>query len=602
MEAPSTPINYRVDLSGVQQRLLRVSMTADMPGTDPLDVVLPFVTPGSPVNSRNHPGHLSRLQVTDAQGHDLPFDKLETGDWRIQRHVTGPIQVSYDLSSGDFATVVDQLTPEHAYLNGAATFTYVKGHQDAPATVSVEGVPDPHWKGSSTLRPLTGQPLSWYAPDYQELADSNIEVSNFDTARRVVDGTELVVLQHGTSPYQHLHVNAATPAQNLDDFARLWKTFNADYGPFPDSRWRSSPPLPAGVDPNPRYVIQKHYIRTDRGLSSGLEHYHGHDLAFASSAEPAAQRLFDDSTRVAEAATMAHELGHRLLAKYVQHAGIDSSDLSNDHASRGLWLTEGITEWLGPTLELRSGLIGPEQYLRRQADKIARYQDEMATNTTNGEDDSLDASTGNADYYIKGSLVGLGLDLELRHATGGAQGMRDVLLGLKNEFGGTGQGWTLDDVERIACGMADVHSFFSDYLRDRKPLDFNKLLGYAGYEMKTAPVAAGPHGLQQIAQGTHAVTELGITVTRQGEVSTLAGVRPGGPAWTAGLGAYVGLPIKSYSVQEQEASLGFSRPDPFTGDRHDESVSVPLQKEAPAIASVAAPTPDQWRIRQAWLG
>lgn len=593
----TVPIRYDVDLSSVRTNQLRVRMTLESPQDGPLDVALPFMSPGSPVNSRNHPAKLSHLEVTDASGGKLPYDKLPEGGWRLS-HASGPLHIDYTLLADDFASSHNQLSDEHAYLNGAAAYMFLQGHdKDMQATVQLHNFPKPTWDSISTLPSVAGPPHTYYAVNFQELADSNIEVGSFDKACGKVDRTYLTVIKHGNSPFKRLDTNEVSAQQNLDDFKRIFRAFSAEYGAFPAQRYNVSPPLPDGVDDCNRYTIIKHYVNNDAGLATGFEHYHGHELVFSHALEEGIHRIYENDAREYENNTMAHELGHKLLGKYVQHDGIDSSDFTHEHPSDGLWLTEGVTEWLGMTTQLRAGLIRPDQYLKRLENNINRYETDYQVDPTNGRDDSLEAQHGDSEYYTKGALMGAVLDLEILHLSGGQKSFKDVLLGLKDEFGGSGKFHKLDDIKRIAKnvvadypgGAARMDSVFHDYLEDRKPIDFNQFFAHAGLQV-TARTNDWPWEALQFCNATllsDARGNLALGVSPQGPPAPdpkapppfrtqlptagvtlgwddgvhlkLAAVNPTGAGFAAGLGEFSGQTVLGLGLTVRNTQDGSTR-------------------------------------------
>lgn len=609
MDIPATPIRYDVDLAATRTHQVRVSMTADLPGAEPLDVALPFMSPGSPVNSRNHPAQLGPMQVRDAAGNPLPYEKLPEGGWRIERHARGPVTVSYTLNATDFSSARDQLSDDHAYLNGAATFMYVKGHdRDLSAVVNVHDVPRQDWTAVSTLPPLTAHPNAWYAVNFQELADSNIEIGPLDVATRTVDGLRITVAQHGHSPWARVAPDGVSPQQNVADFGRIYRAFEHELGDFPKQRAADAPATPAGVESPDRYTIIKHYVSGEAPTSLGLEHYHGHELTFVKGNEEGIHRVYADNARMLENKVMAHELGHRLLAKYVQHAGIDSSDFSHEHPSDGLWLTEGVTEWLGTVLERRAGLITEQQYLDRLENQINRCTQDFAVRGTNAREDSLEAANGDGDYYMKGAVLGAMLDLEILHLTDGKKSFMDVLRGLKRDFGGTGQGHTLDDVRRIAREVvadvpgaaATLDSVFQDVLVDRKPIDFNRFLAHAGLRV-TERADAWPVESLDLGEGSRLVTDprgvphtvaaasavpalppfrtllpaLGVSLERTLEGKLKIGVvTPGGSAYAAGLKDFEGATLEGLQPDPTGLTFKVKKHDLFSGE--DRILSIPV--------------------------
>lgn len=642
MDIPTTPIKYRLDLSATRQKEIGVEMDIDLPSAEPLDVVMPHISPGSPTNSLNHDQRIRNVQVTDAKGHEVVYERLKSGGFRIPSK--GPVTVHYTVRADEFSHVRNDISDDYAYINGPAAMMYVKGHDtDLPATVELVNAPHKDWTTASSLTNIKGMPYGFWAASYQDIADSNIFAGTVKSASETVDGVELTVNVHGTPPWNGLRVNGATAEENLQDLKALYKVFTKNFGKFPLERYRGAGSRPEGVDHADKYVVDKHYFHNGPRSAGGFEHYHGHEILLHKSSEEGIKKRYDSDGRAFERGIMAHELTHKLLAKFVTHDGIDSEDLSSVEKTDGLWVTEGITDWTGVMLERQAGLITPEQYADRLEGFYNRYQEDISYNMTSPTDDSMDAHIGNSNYYNKGAVAGSLLDLEIRHFTGGARGMFDVLRGLKDEFGGTGKGHTLDDVERVcmsqvrgnAEGEAAISSFFQKHLRGREPMDIQGALAHVGYQMQEQPATTEPAALD-LGDGTELMVqndgdlELGKCVHAQGHEHTedeaktaslptlgvriaslgegkgwkLEGVDRDGPAGEAGLLEFRGKPIKQLSYDEKsgEMHFGFEKADMFTGETRSYEFAV---KGTPAtvhkLVALENPTPRQAALRQGWL-
>lgn len=498
---PKTPIKYDVDLSGVKTNQVKVTMTLDMASDKPVDVQLPVVGPGAPDNAMNYAARLTRFGVADQDGNKVPFEKLSNGSWRIHQESMsskGPVKVSYTINADEYDFIRAELNDQHAYMNGAQMFMFVKGHdRDIPAVVQLTNIPNKGWKAISTLRSVVGAKNTYYSPYFQDLADSNIEVGKFKQAKTFVNGTELTVAVHGAPPYQSLARHGVTAEQNLKDFSKIYATFQKEFGPFPAQRYYNAPEIPEGVDKTDRYTIIKHYLKSHGG-ATGLEHYHGHELQMESRRHAyRIHRDYNDDPRFYENEVMSHELGHKLDAKFVQHQGIDTSDFSKSQPTDGLWYTEGVTDWIAPFVLRRAGLISPQQYVGMIQTNMNQYRQDYFADPTNAREDSLDAQMGRSGYYNKGGLLGNMLDLEIRHRTGGEKSFADVIREVKSEFGGTGKYHTTEDLQNAAEKVAgsSLKEFFDDYLRGNKPIDFSHYLAYAGYRAAQKEDAWTPSSL-----------------------------------------------------------------------------------------------------------
>ena len=634
VEIPSTPVKYRLDLSKTKQQEIDVEMTIDLPRDEPLDVVMPHISPGSPTNSLNHDRRIRNVRVSDAKGRPVEYHRLKSGGFRIEQEAKGPVTVHYTVKADQFSHVRNSLSEDHAYINGPAAMMYIKGRDtDLPSTVELTNVPGADWKSLSSLPEIESIPHAFYATCYQDVADTNIFATpDVDIASEVLDGTELLVNVHGTPPWAGLEVNGATAQESLDDLKALFRVFKENFGEFPLDRYHHIGPRPEGVRQTDKYVVNKHYFHNGPRSAGGYEHYHGHELLLHKKNEKGIKRVYESDGRRYERGIMAHEIVHKLLAKNVTHDGIDSEDLSSTEKTDGLWVTEGVTDWTGGVLERQAGLMTGPQYVEHLQNYFNRYVTDMDHDHTSPTDDSLDAHCGNSKYYNKGAVAASLLDLELRHHTGGQRGLFDVLRGLKRDFGGTGVGFALDDMERLSleqvkgnsAGEARVQEFFDKHLRGRQEFDLNRSLAHVGYrvekvlkdvERECSPCSAikawpSTRWARSLLVETPGMPDeeadlptLGLSMKSGSEGWEVLGVKHGGPAFDAGLGHFEGKTAKELSFDEETGvmTFHFEEPDMFTGEMEKHMVRVPsIPAEELRLVPVDEPTPAQLALRGGW--
>jgi predicted metalloprotease with PDZ domain len=479
----TTPLQYTCDLANTRQRRIKVTLRIDL-AVPVLEVYLPELSPGSTVNSQGHPANLLNFRAEDANGETLHYEKLPQGGYRLPPDLKGPVQVTYEVRAERFSDVHDQLMPDHVYLNGPATFMAVRGYEhDTPAILTFINIPSPEWQSSSTLPRVLEKPHTFYSASYDDIADDNVVMGKLSIASDRIGRATITVAQMGTGPYKGLEKPGATPEENVHDFARIGRAFLHNFGPFPNPDGQRPP----GIQQGDEYVVHKFYLHDGPDVTDGLEHFRGNEMIRHAASEDYIRTEFGGSARANENYTMAHEVVHKLLAKFVQREGIDAHDLQHAQRTDGLWVTEGITNWTGYLLERQSGMLSVADYLKRGEGAIEQYYRDYAENPTNARDDSLDAQLGNGRYYNKGSLCGLAIDLELRHISSSSVSLLDVLRKIKTEFGGSGHYHRLEDIQRLTREVAApyggaelVDRFFADHLVDRKRIELDKYLEYAG--------------------------------------------------------------------------------------------------------------------------
>lgn len=107
---------------------------------------------------------------------------------------------------------------------------------------------------------------------------------------------------------------------------------------------------------------------TDQIMPDGLEHHQSSDN------RSPLRALVDDPTRRAEANLLAHEYVHSWNGKYRRPEGLATPDYQAPMLDEMLWVYEGLTEYLGDVLAVRSGLL-TEQEFRDEFARIAAAMD-----------------------------------------------------------------------------------------------------------------------------------------------------------------------------------------------------------------------------------
>lgn len=627
MEIPKTPIHYRLDLSATKSREIGVGMTVDLPAQEPLDVVMPHVSPGSPTKSANHQDRISSLSAHDASGRTLSMAKNEDGSFRVLRNAPGPVTVNYTVRADEFSHVRNNLNEEHAYISGAAAMMYVKGHdRDTTSTVELANLPKSDWRSISTLAEIPGIPHAFWAHSYQDIADSNTFAGALQTVEGQSGNTQLVVNVNGSNPWEQAGLSAVSAEDTMADLKAAYEVFTKNFGDFPLERVRDASPRPAGVQQSDKYVLNKHYVQGGNGYSGGFEHYHGHELILNEKAGPRIEKRFGSDARTFERGILVHELVHKMLAKYVTHSGIDSEDLSKVVVGDGLWVTEGVTDWTGTVLERQAGMLDFSQYKGILEGFYDRYHRNMTERPSSPTEDSREAHLGNSNYYNKGAVAASLLDLEIRHATDNKRGFFDVIRDLKDEFGGTERGHTLADMERLTAkqvkgnpdGEARIREFYQRHLRGSEPMEINRSLALVGFQLKEVAKEVSPFSVSLpdgtdlkvnqegfLSQGAASIDgvrkrkarieSLGLTLDNTSDGLKVSRVWSDGAAESAGLKAHEGKAVESLTV------------DPTTGNVElrfkDFENTFNLTPQRPTefkLVSADNPTGEQLALRQPW--
>jgi predicted metalloprotease with PDZ domain len=498
-------MHYRLSLPEPASHLFHVEVTLSRPGAV-AELCFPVWTPGSYL-VREFARHVEGLRAEDGTGQPLPVTRLDKHRFSIAAGGAPSVVVRYRLFANELTVRTCHLDGTHGYLNGAAALPYASGRLAEPCELEV--VPPEGWEVSTAL---PGGPRRFTARDYDELADSPVEIGRHKVFRFQVAGKahELALWGRGHVDEERL----------TDDTRRIVETFARLFGALPYDR----------------YLFIVHLADARRG---GLEHARSTTLDVARTA------FFPREAYEETLALIAHEFFHLWNVKRLRPAALTPYDYGREQYTRLLWWFEGVTSYYDGISLVRAGLAEPASYLRGLGRTLTTLARTPGAAKMSLEEASFlawvkhyrpDENTPNSavSYYLKGELVALALDLALRRAGGSLDVLVRTLYARQ-----PASGLPEDGVERAVAavlGEGPARSFFDRNVRGVEPLELGlEPLGLrvgrraaAGFDDKGGTPA--PEG------GAPPAGYLGAAFAPGGRLQ-VQGVREGSPAWTAGLQA-----------------------------------------------------------------
>jgi len=581
-------ITYTIAMPEPHTHLFHMTVEVDAPAGPELDLVLPAWTPGSYM-VREFARHVQEFSAADGAGAALPWRKVAKDTWRVETGVAARVVARYKVYANDLTVRTSHLDGTHGYFNGANVFMYVPGRTAEPLAVQIETPAD--WIISTGMEPAPGgQPGRFQAADYDELVDCPVECGT----QRVLEFT----------------------VDEVPHRIAIWGRGNEDEGRLVADTRRIVESQRDFFDGLP----YRHYtfiLHLTDGRGGGLEHRNS------------VTNMLDRWTFRPERAyerylsLTSHELFHVWNVKRLRPAPLGPFDYRAENYTRLLWVMEGATSYYDELLLVRAGLQRPERYLEKLADEIVSLQSQPGRHVQSLEQSSFDAwiklyrpdehsANSSISYYLKGSLVCLLLDMEIRRRTAGERSLDDVLRYLYGRYPISGPGipeagGMLEAIEAVA-GPRDgtFRAFLERYVAGTAELDYAAGLAVVGLEPRWSYKSPGPGGA--------APAWLGIGLKRQGERSVVASVRADGPAFNAGV--YVDdelLALDGWRVTGEErlnARLAERAPGDvarltlFRGDSLVEAV-ITLAAAPPdrlELAPLAATDEAQQRAYREWLG
>src|SRR5438105_324369 len=201
---------------------------------------------------------------------------------------------------------------------------------------------------------------------------------------------------------------------------------------------------------------------------------------------------------------VAHEFFHLWNVKRLRPAAFTPYDWTRENHTRLLWAMEGLTSTYEVMALRRAGLLTPQRFLEIWAERITqllRTPGRLRTSLSQASFDAWikhyrpDESTGNTtvSYYLKGSIVGFLLDLELRRRSGGTRSLDDLVRALLQKHGRP-PGLPEDGVEKAAIELIQdrsLHDWFQRAVHSSQELQLEEALSGVGIQVLMAQ-ASGP--------------------------------------------------------------------------------------------------------------
>ncbi len=593
------PTDYVLKISEPNARRVEVSLSTDTRGEPALDVRIPVWTPGSYL-VREHQRHVDGLTARDQEGRPLFVQKIDKSTWRVECAGAREVRVDYRLHCFELTVRTNHVDPSHAFINPAAACAFVVGREHERCTLRLE-LPA-GWRAFVPLEQRDGERGGVFqAADYDELADSPIEAGppqSHQVAEFTAQGVlhRLVVWGRGDLDLQKLTADMT----KIIDAEAAW------FGGLPYQ------------DP---YLFLLHLSDKGRG---GLEHRRSCALV-APRFSFTGKLAYEDFLQL-----VAHEFFHLWNVKRLRPAAFTPYDWTRENHTGLLWAMEGLTSTYEVMALRRAGLVTPQRFLELWAERLTsllRTPGRLRTSLVQASYDAWikhyrpDESSANTtvSYYLKGSVVGFLLDLELRRRTGGERSLDD-LIRLLFQRHGEAPGLPEDGVEKAALELVpalervSLQAWLDQALRQPVDLDLSGLAGVGlvaavrpadGSDDKGRAVA---DAADLAAPGARAV--LGASLRERAGLQEVTHVVEGGPAQQAGL--LVGDELAALDGFRSEVRARLSRMLPgqvvrAAVFRMDELLELPVtMAAAPADTVTLHPTtavsPQQRALREQWLG
>jgi len=495
-----TSMAYTVSMHEPTSQKFHVVFTCSGLKAKNTELKMPAWTPGY-YQLLHYAKQVGNFKATDGNGKAIAWSKPGPNSWQLQTKNTTTFTVSYDVKATTAFVAQPFLDSTHGYIVPAGVFLHVAGMINHPVTVTIE--PYKNWAHIATgLEPVPGKKFTYQAADFDILYDSPLLTGNLET----LPSFTVRGIPHYFTGYKPGSFNREAFISDLQ------KIVEAGIEIFGDI-------------PYPHYTFIA--IGPGRG---GLEHLNSTTISFDGS------QLSTPEGRKRMLLFLAHEYFHHYNVKRIRPVELGPFDYDNGNRTKMLWVSEGLSVYYEYLMLLRKGVITSADFLNAIRGNIKAYENKpgrlyqsVAEASYETWSDGPFGRTGDEvnktiSVYDKGPVMGLLLDLAIRHETKNKRSLDDLMRLLYTKYYQQQKRGFTEDELRKSCELiagTSLHDFF-EYIYSVTPPDYPTYFHYAGLDIDTMP-AALPGAW------------LGISTRNRNDSLLITAVDWNSPAWNAGI-------------------------------------------------------------------
>jgi predicted metalloprotease with PDZ domain len=456
-------INFDVTFLEPQAHYVEVQMEISDIKKNYIDIKMPVWTPGSYL-VREFAKNVEDFKARNAKDETLTVQKINKNTWRINTPQSGNIKINYRVYAFEISVRTSFVDASHAFLSPAGIFMYADGLINHPVTVTIK--PYPTWNKISTgLETVAGSINTFYAPDFDILYDSPVEVGNQDVFEFDAAGVKHEVAMYGGGNYDKERLK--------QDMARIVEEETKIFG----------------ENPNKRYVfIVQNYLS---GSGGGIEHLNSTVLG-ASRLGYGSEAGYKGFLGLA-----AHEYFHLWNVKRLRPKALGPFDYDSENYTTDLWIAEGFTSYFDQMIMQRAGFNTAEKYLQILSGTISAVENQPGNKFQPVSEASYNAwiqyyrpneNSRNAtiSYYDKGALIAMLFDLEIINASKGQKKLDDLMKAMYDEYyKKQKRGYTDAEFKAMAEKIVgkSLDKIYNDYINGTQAIDYNTYFEYAGLRL-----------------------------------------------------------------------------------------------------------------------
>ncbi|MEO6303766.1 MAG: peptidase M61 [Bacteroidia bacterium] len=472
--------NYRyyINLTKVVNDKISVQLTPPTITQNEIEFSFPAMVPGT-YEVYNFGRFISNFKVTGKNGKVIKVTKGDVNTYKISP-ATDIDKITYDVDDTwdktDLPDTKDKVVFEpggtnfedgkNFAMNTHSMFGFIRGMLNKNFILEFEK-PKGFYPATGLADIKLGETKDVISVfDYHDLVDSPIMYSWPDTSTVMVANTKVLVANY--SPNKK--ISARFIASTLKELLNAQKDYLG------------------GELPVSKYAFLFYFIdrATLSGASGALEHSYSSFYVLPEYDSTSLQQEIRDVS--------AHEFFHIVTPLNIHSKEIGDFDFSNPKMSEHLWLYEGMTEYAAHHAQTKGGITDIDKLvstmMQKYENSVTGYNDTMSFTYMSKHVLEEKIHTQYANVYEKGAVIGMCLDILLRHYSDGKYGTQNLMKDLATKYGKNksfNDEDLFNDIERFT--YPEIGSFLRKYVSGTTPLPMQEVLEKIGIDFSKETVS-----------------------------------------------------------------------------------------------------------------
>ena len=474
--AVNHPIETALDLTAVNNDRVPVTINPGRFTTETVTYRLPRVVQGT-YSVSDFGKYVDDFKALDYDGNELEVTRVDDNTWtvaeatkldKLQYYVNDTFDIETNGGIGGeqpFSPAGTNIEADNYVLNLHGFIGYFDALKNAQYAVDVTAPVDfiktsaLEDKGSKVSEDGKSMTTSYFGQRYFDITDNPMMYGNLDVEEFMVGDIKIVLSLYSPTG-KH---TAASLKETVYKMMEAQKSYLGD------------------VNSTPRYDIYVYLSKGDETSPKGfgaLEHHTSTVAVFSenSSLEGLKASIID---------VVAHEFFHIVTPLSVHSEDVHYFDYNQPTFSKHLWMYEGVTEYFAQHFQVYEGLTDENTFYNTMMSKIetsTQHLDDAMSFTIMSEN-VLEEPYASQYYnvYMKGALIGMCIDILMRHESDGNRSMLSLMKELSAKYGKDKP--FVDDnliAEITAMTYPSVGEFLKTHVQGDVPINYNDYLGLVG--------------------------------------------------------------------------------------------------------------------------